>query len=98
MPLTSNAQDLSPVFGALAHPDRIKLIGELRESEKDVRTLQTALGVSQSRVSQHLAVLRSHHLVRERREGRRVFYSLTQAAMADWLMEGIAVIESMLVL
>ena len=98
MPLRSNAEDLSSIFHALGHPDRLKLIGELQESEKDVQTLQHALGVPQARVSQHLAVLRSHHMVQERREGRHVFYSLTQAAMADWLVEGLAVLEQILIL
>ena len=97
MPRSQEAKDLSPLFGALSHPDRLRLIGELRESEKDVHTLQEALGVSQSRVSQHLAVLRANRIVRVRKKGRRVFYSLTQVAMADWIAQGIAVLESILV-
>ncbi len=62
----------------------------------DVNSLQQILGISHSAVSQNLAVLRSHHLVRERRDGRRVIYSLPAPALAGWLMDGIQFLEGQL--
>ncbi len=89
--------ELSELFSALSHPHRIRIIEELREVEQDVNSLQTALGVSHSRVSQQLAILRAHKLVVERREGRHHFYRLSQPDLARWLLEGLRFIEGELV-
>lgn len=80
-------------MGALAHPHRVHIIEELRVRELDVNSLQQILGISHSGVSQNLAVLRAHRLVQERREGRRVIYSLTQPLLADWLLGGLQFLE-----
>jgi DNA-binding transcriptional ArsR family regulator len=82
-------KELADLLGVLAHPHRIRIIEELRETERDVNTLQTALGISHSGVSQHLSVLRAHRLVAERREGRHVYYHLRQPKLARWLIGGI---------
>ena len=82
-------KELADLLGVLAHPHRIRIIEELREVERDVNTLQAALCISHSGVSQHLSVLRAHRLVAERREGRHVYYHLRQPKLARWLLDGI---------
>ena len=86
-------KELADFLRALSHPHRIRIIEELRDAERDVNSLQEALGISHSGVSQHLMVLRSHRLVSERREGRRVFYQLPQPEIASWLMEATRFLE-----
>jgi len=86
-------KELAEFLGVLSHPHRIRIIEELRDAELDVNSLQEALGISHSGVSQHLMVLRSHRLVSERREGRRVFYHLPQPKIAAWLMEATRFLE-----
>ena len=86
-------KELADFLGVLSHPHRIRIIEELRDAERDVNSLQEALGISHSGVSQHLMVLRSHRLVSERREGRRVFYQLRQPEIASWLMEATRFLE-----
>jgi len=49
--------------------------------------------VSHSRTSQNLAVLRTNRLVTERRDGRHVFYRLSQPELAGWILEGLRFIE-----
>jgi DNA-binding transcriptional ArsR family regulator len=66
---------------------------ELHGGEKDVNSLQQLLGISHSAVSQNLSILRAHHLVRERRQGRHVYYSLTNPELAAWLLEGLKFLE-----
>ena len=83
------AQELARLFNALSHPDRIRIVEELRDGERDVNALQAALGVTHSRTSQNLSVLRMHRVVAERREGRHVFYRLVQPDMATWILAGI---------
>jgi DNA-binding transcriptional ArsR family regulator len=87
-------KEFAELLGALAHPHRTRIIIELRAGELDVNTLQDLLGISHSGVSQNLSVLRVHHIVRERREGRHVYYSLPRPALADWLIQGMEFLEA----
>jgi DNA-binding transcriptional ArsR family regulator len=86
-------KELAELLGVLSHPHRIRIIEELRDGEHDVNSLQEALGISHSGVSQHLMVLRASRLVSERREGRRVFYQLRQPEIAKWLLDATAFLE-----
>ena len=84
---------LGRMLGVLSHPHRLRIIEELGPDERDVASLQSALGISHSGVSQHLAQLRSVALVAERREGRHVFYRLPDPNLAAWVLEGLRFIE-----
>ena len=65
------------IFQALAHPTRIAIVELLRdEGEVPVSTVYERLELEQANVSQHLAVLRSKHVVVARKEGNQVYYSL----------------------
>ena len=87
------AKELAQLFSVLGHPDRVRIVEELREGERDVNALQAALDVSHSRTSQNLAVLRAHRLVVERREGRHVFYRLVNAELAGWVLGGLQFLQ-----
>jgi ArsR family transcriptional regulator len=87
------AQELAEFVSAIAHPFRIRIIEELRDDEQSVQSLQEALDLPQSAVSQQLAVLRSHQVVSVRREGRLVFYRLRDPRLAAWLAEGMQFLE-----
>lgn len=87
------SSEMARLLGVLSHPNRVQIVEELRDGERDVNALQKALGISHSGVSQHLALLRAHHLVAERREGRHVFYRLCQVALAMWIMDGLQFID-----
>lgn len=89
------AAELAEFLRALAHPRRIQVLEELRNDERDVASLADATGLAHSNVSQHLMVLRAHRLVAERREGRRVFYRLRSAELAEWLVRGMAFLAPM---
>jgi len=86
-------KELAAFFSVLGHPHRIRIIEELRDGECDVKSLQAALGISHSGVSQHLMVLRAHRIVSERRQGRRVFYRLRQPGMASYLLGATEFVE-----
>ena len=64
------------VCKAIADPKRLLIINELRDRELSVGELCEALDLSQSNVSQHLAVLRERGVVSARREGTSVIYTL----------------------
>jgi DNA-binding transcriptional ArsR family regulator len=52
------------------------------------------LQTRQSRVSQHLSLLRAHRLVKSRRVGRHVYYRLVSPSIAGWLRDGLRFIEA----
>ena len=69
---------VSNLFSILSHPIRIKILWLLKkEKQISVHKLQEELKISQSNVSQHLSLLRTHKLVIEERKGKEVYYSLT---------------------
>lgn len=74
--LEKNATRACSMLGAMANPSRLLILCQLAESEKSVGELQPMIGLSQSALSQHLAVLREKRIVRTRREGQQIFYSL----------------------
>jgi DNA-binding transcriptional ArsR family regulator len=67
-------KSISNFFGLLSNPDRVKILGLLIKQELDVHDIQEKLHISQSRVSQHLKLLKLNSLVEERREGKHVYY------------------------
>jgi DNA-binding transcriptional ArsR family regulator len=90
------ATELAEIFRITAHPDRIRLIEELRTEEKDVKTLSDRLELPGSRVSQHLGLMKAHRIVEERREGRHHYYRLSQPEIANWIIEGLLFVEGRL--
>ena len=74
--LEKNATRACGLLGAMANPSRLLILCQLAEAEKSVGELQPLIGLSQSALSQHLAVLREKRLVRTRRAGQQIYYSL----------------------
>jgi len=62
---------------ALANPHRLAMMYALKDGEKCVGDLAGELGISVHNVSQHLRILRQRLLVRSRKEGQTVYYSIT---------------------
>jgi len=60
----------------LANATRLKILALLGKQEMSVGDMAEAIGASLSNISQHLAILRGHHLVESRKEGQTVYYSL----------------------
>lgn len=67
---------LAAFFKVLSDPSRLRILNALMASELCVCDLGEALGMSQSAVSHQLAMLRRSRLVRFRRDGKTVYYSL----------------------
>jgi DNA-binding transcriptional ArsR family regulator len=67
----------------LADPTRQMMIAELRSGEKTVGQIAEALEIIQSAASHHLAILRSKGVVRARRDGSNVYYSLVNPEIGE---------------
>jgi len=70
------ASDLAHTFQALADPTRVRMISALSNTELCVCDLAAVLGMTQSAVSHQLRTLRDLRLVKSRRTGREIFYTL----------------------
>ena len=75
--MSDAAADASAYLRAMANPSRLMLLCELVFGELKVGELEDRLGLSQAYVSQQLARLRSEGMVKARRDGRIVYYSLS---------------------
>jgi ArsR family transcriptional regulator, lead/cadmium/zinc/bismuth-responsive transcriptional repressor len=80
LPAEGVFQDLAETFRVLADPGRVRLISALLEAgELCVCDLAAVTGLSQTACSHNLRLLRSNRLVRYRKQGRNVYYSLDDA-------------------
>jgi ArsR family transcriptional regulator len=61
---------------AFAHPGRLEILDLLGQGEQGVSELQEVLGISKTRISQHLSVLKSAGVLATRREGKQIYCSL----------------------
>ncbi|RLL71830.1 ArsR/SmtB family transcription factor [Paenirhodobacter hankyongi] len=75
--LMSRAQEASNLLKALAHEGRLMIMCHLSSGEKTVTELENLLESRQAAVSQQLARLRLEGLVTCRREGKAIYYSLS---------------------
>ncbi len=67
----------SEVCKTLASPKRLEILNALKDGEKTVTELVDILGVPKANVSQHLAVMRHKGILKTRREGVNIFYSVS---------------------
>jgi len=75
--MRTNAQSASDFLKALSHEGRLMILCSLAHGEKSVTELEQILSSRQAAVSQQLARLRHEKLISARREGKQIFYSLT---------------------
>lgn len=85
----SDARELAETFRILADPTRVKMLQVLSRRELCVCDIAAVVGMGQSAVSHQLRLLRGARLVKYRREGRMVWYSLDDDHIAVLLAQGI---------
>lgn len=82
--------EVADFFKVFGDSSRVKLLDLLLQTEMCVSDIADKLDMSQSAVSHQLRVLRQSRLVKYRREGKTVYYSLDDEHVEDILKEGIA--------
>jgi DNA-binding transcriptional ArsR family regulator len=80
--LVENAEKASTLLKIMSHPSRLMVLCYLMNGERPVSELNEAIPLSQSALSQHLAVLRGAALVNTRREGQAIHYRLNSEAVS----------------
>jgi DNA-binding transcriptional ArsR family regulator len=85
----SDSLHLAELFNALSDPNRLRIISTLMKSEMSVGGIAENVGLSESAVSHQLRGLRQMRLVRARKSGRQVFYSLDDEHVARLIQLGL---------
>jgi ubiquinone/menaquinone biosynthesis C-methylase UbiE/DNA-binding transcriptional ArsR family regulator len=78
------ADELQKVFKTLSDPTRVRILRLLESEPLVVQELMEVLGMAQSRVSRHLAILREAGLLTDRRDGTYVTYRFTPPGAGPW--------------
>ena len=82
-PATRSSNELASQFHALSDETRLQILEHLRGGEHCVCELTEALDLGQSLLSFHLKTLKDAGLVRDRREGRWMYYAVEEEALRD---------------
>ena len=77
-------RELTRVFNALSDETRLRMLKLLSERELCVCEIMQAMGISQTRASRNLGILRDAGLLVDRREGQWVHYSLSEHALSSF--------------
>ena len=93
MPEGRTLDRLADLFKLFADPTRVRILCALFESEMCVCDIAQVLGMSISAISHQLRVLKQARLVKYRREGKTVFYSLSDDHVRSIIDQGIGHVE-----
>lgn len=88
MPDETKLYDLAELFKVFGDSTRIRILYVLFEAEVCVCDLASALNMNQSAISHQLRILKTNRLVKSRREGKSVFYSLADDHVRTILAQG----------
>ena len=89
----SSVDALAETFRALGDPTRVRVLDALSHGELCVCDLAQLIGLSQSATSHQLRLLRALRLVRSRRAGRMVFYTLDDRHIVTLFRQGLRHVE-----
>ena len=93
MPEETELYDLAEMFKVFGDSTRIRILFVLFEAEVCVCDLASALNMTQSAISHQLRILKQNKLVKSRREGKSVFYSLADDHVRTIINQGREHIE-----
>ena len=93
MPPEEEMKELAEFYKVFGDATRLKILYVLLCSEMCVYDIASVLGISQSAISHQLRVLKQMDLVKKRREGKIIFYSLADTHISTILKQGLDHIE-----
>lgn len=93
MPSMEELNDLAELFKTFGDLTRIRILYVLFEAEVCVCDLAAALNMTQSAISHQLKILKQNHLVKNRRDGKSIFYSLADDHVRTMIAQGLEHVE-----
>ena len=89
LPRTSSVERISNIFQIMGDPSRLKILHCVSQGDVCVCDLSAILGMNVSAVSHQLRLLRTLNLVKPRRDGRIVYYSLSDEHVGELMRMGL---------
>jgi ArsR family transcriptional regulator, lead/cadmium/zinc/bismuth-responsive transcriptional repressor len=80
---------VAELFRAFSDTSRVRIMSALLDGEKNVNTLAELVGISESAVSHHMRGLRQTRIVTARRDGKEVYYSITDPHIVTLFKQGV---------
>ena len=89
IPEKETIDPIAELFKAFGDPTRLEILSLLLQQERCVSDIAEAIGLTQSAVSHQLRMLKQIHLIKHRREGKNVLYSLADDHVRTILQMGL---------
>jgi ArsR family transcriptional regulator len=83
------AAHVAELFRAFSDTSRVRILAAILEREMNISALAELVGVSESAVSHHMRGLRQLHIVRARRDGKEVYYSIVDPHIVALFQQGV---------
>lgn len=83
------AAHVAELFRAFSDTSRVRIMSALVREERNVTELAKLVGVTESAISHHMRGLRQLHIVRARRDGKEVFYSIIDPHIVTLFQQGV---------
>ena len=89
MPEKETLEQIAELFKAFGDPTRVQILSLLQQQERCVGDIAEAVQISQSAISHQLRILKQMHLIKFRREGKNILYSLADDHVKTILQMGL---------
>lgn len=89
IPEKETLEQIAELFKGFADPTRVRILSLLQQQERCVTEIAEAVELSQSAVSHQLRILKQMHLIKFRREGKNLWYSLADDHVKTILQMGL---------
>jgi len=89
IPNKETLEQIAELFKGFADPTRVRILTLLQQQERCVTDIAEALELTQSAVSHQLRILKQMHLIKFRREGKNLWYSLADVHVKTILQMGL---------
>ncbi len=87
------AAHVAELFSAFSDTSRVRILSAIVEQETNTSRLAEMVGLSESAVSHHLRGLRQMHIIQARRDGKEVFYSVSDPHIVALFQQGVRHIQ-----
>lgn len=87
------AAHVAELFRAFSDTSRVRILSAIVDRELNITALAQLIGVTESAVSHHMRGLRQMHLVQTRRDGKEVYYTLTDPHIVALFQQGVGHVQ-----
>ncbi len=88
------AAHVAELFRAFSDTSRVRILSALMDGEMNITALAQVVGISESAVSHHMRGLRQMHMVQSRRDGKEVYYRVSDEHIIALFQQGVKHVQN----